>query len=74
MCVHVRKGLALLRASHYGEITVAGSCSLRSTLAVVPVLFAQATVTVAKTAYIRHPYVCVSHSAHESLMPPTVYC
>ena len=30
-CVHVQKGLALRRASHFGEIALAGSHRLRST-------------------------------------------
>ncbi len=36
------------RASHSGEIALSGSRRLRSTLAVVPVLFAHTVVTVAK--------------------------
>ena len=39
------KGLALPRASHSGEIALAGSSRLRSTLAAAPVLFAHAVVT-----------------------------
>ena len=46
-CVHVLKGLALPRGSHSGEITLAGSRCLLSTLAAAPVLFAHAFVTVA---------------------------
>ncbi len=41
MCVHALKGLALRRASHPGEIALAGSCRLHSTLAAAPVLFMQ---------------------------------
>ena len=47
-CAHARKGLVLPRASHSGEIALAGSRRLRSTLAAAPVLFAQAVVIVAK--------------------------
>jgi hypothetical protein len=53
--VHVLKGLALPRASHYGEIVLAGSCRLRSTLAVAPVLSAHAVVTVARIGKIITP-------------------
>ncbi len=41
-CVHTLKGLALPRASHSGEIALAGSRRLRSTLAAAPVLFVHA--------------------------------
>ena len=43
--VHTLKGLALPRACHSGEIALAGSRHLRSTLAAAPVLFAHAVVT-----------------------------
>ena len=48
-CAHAIKELALLCASHSGEIALAGSRRLRFTLVAVPVLFAHAVVTVAKT-------------------------
>ncbi len=48
--VHALKGLALPRASHSGEIALAGSRHLRSTLAAAPVLFAHAAITVGKTS------------------------
>jgi hypothetical protein len=41
-CAHALKGLVLLRASHSGEIALAGSRCLRPTLAVVPVLYMHA--------------------------------
>ncbi len=44
-CVRVLTGKALPRASHSGEITLASSRHLCSTLAAAPVLFAQAVVT-----------------------------
>ncbi len=47
VCVHVLNGLVLPRASHSGEIALAGSRRLRSTLAAAPVLFAHAVVTTA---------------------------
>ena len=47
--VHTLKGLALPRACHYGEIALAGSRRLHSTLAAARVLFAHTVVTVAKT-------------------------
>ncbi len=40
-CVRALKGLVLPRASHSGEIALAGSRRLCSTLAAVPVLFAK---------------------------------
>jgi hypothetical protein len=43
--VHAQKGLALPRASHSGEIALAGLYRLRSTLTAAPVLFAHAVVT-----------------------------
>ena len=48
-CVHTLKGLALPRASHSGEIALAGSRRLRSTLAAAPVHFVHAAVTVANS-------------------------
>ncbi len=42
------KGLALPRKSHSGEIALAGSHRLRSTLAAAPVLFVHAVITAAK--------------------------
>ncbi len=42
VCVQARKGLALPRASHSGEIALR---RLRSKLAAAPVLFAHAVVT-----------------------------
>jgi hypothetical protein len=47
-CVHALNGQALPRASHFGEIALADSGRLRSTLAAAPVLFAHAAVGVAK--------------------------
>ena len=47
-CVPARKGLALPRASHSGEIALVGSQRLRAMLATVPVLFAHNAVTVAE--------------------------
>jgi large subunit ribosomal protein L20 len=49
--VRALKGLALPRASHSSEITLAGSRRLRSTLAAAPVFSAHAVVTVAKNKY-----------------------
>jgi hypothetical protein len=46
--VRAQKGLALPRASHPGEIALAGSRRLHSTLAAAPVLFAHDAVTVAE--------------------------
>jgi hypothetical protein len=43
--VHTLKGLALPRPCQSGEIALAGSRRLRSTLAAAPVLFAHAVVT-----------------------------
>jgi hypothetical protein len=63
VCVRAVKGLALPRASHPGEIALSGSRHLRSTLAVAPVLFAHAVVTVAKNPYIRYRYI-VLRRAH----------
>ncbi len=60
-CVHERKGLALPRASHSGEIALAGSRRLHSTLAAAPVLFAHAVVTVAKTGRIITPNMAASN-------------
>ena len=50
--MHALKGLALRRASHSGEIVLAGSRRLRSTLAAAPVLFAHAAVTETKIGRI----------------------
>ncbi len=47
VCTHEHKGLVLRRASHSGEIALAGSHRLRSMLAAAPVLFAHAVATVA---------------------------
>ncbi len=44
------KALALPRSSHSGEIALADSHQLSSTLAAAPVLFAHAVVTAAKNA------------------------
>ncbi len=55
MCVHALKGLALPRASHFGEIALAGSRRLRSKLATTPVFSAHAVVTVAKTSSFSTP-------------------
>ncbi len=41
-CVHVRKGLSLPRASHFGEIALVGSRRLRSSLVAALVLVAHA--------------------------------
>ncbi len=49
-CVYARKGLALPRASHSGEIALVGSRRLRSTLAAAPALFVVTIITVAKTS------------------------
>jgi hypothetical protein len=46
-CVHALNELALPRASHSGEITLAASRRLLSMLAAVPFLVALAAVTVA---------------------------
>jgi hypothetical protein len=53
--VHTLKGLALPRASHSGEIALAGSRRLHSTLAAAPVLFAYAVVTEIKNKYNDQP-------------------
>ena len=65
-CVRAQKGLALPRASHSGEIALAGSRRLRSTLAAAPVLFAHAVVTEIEFGRIISPRancarVCVFH-------------
>ena len=44
-CLHSLKGLALPRASHSGEIALAGSRHLRSTLAAASILSAHVVVT-----------------------------
>ena len=55
-CVHARKGQAAAAcASHSGEITLAGSRRLRSTLAAAPVLSPQAAVTETEIAIIINP-------------------
>ncbi len=54
-CVRAQKGLALLRASHSGEITLAGSLRL---LAAAPVLFAHTVVTETKTGRIINLTMC----------------
>ena len=54
-CVRALKGLALPRAHHSGEIALAGSRGLHSTLAAAPVLFAHAAVTVAKQQMVSSP-------------------
>ena len=46
--MHALKVLVLPRASRSGEIALAGSRRLRSTLGAAPVLFAHVVVTVAK--------------------------
>ncbi len=43
--MYALKGLALPRASHFGEIALSGSRRLRSPLAPAPVLFAHAVAT-----------------------------
>jgi hypothetical protein len=43
--MHLRKGLALPRVGHSGEIALAGSRRLHFTHAAAPVLFAHAVVT-----------------------------
>ncbi len=48
--MHALKGLTLLRASRYGEIALAGSCRMCSTLAAAPVLSEHVFVTVVKNA------------------------
>jgi hypothetical protein len=53
--VHALKGLALPRASHSGEIALAGLCCLRSTLAAAPVLFAHIVATEIKVGRIINP-------------------
>jgi hypothetical protein len=55
-CVRARKGLALPRLSHSGEIALAGSRRLRSTLTAAPVLFAPAVFPLAKSKLFRRPY------------------
>ncbi len=71
--VHTLKGLALPRACHSGEITLAGSRRLHSTLAAAPVLFAHAVVTETNIGRIINPmlhimgpssYLNVVHDAH----------
>ncbi len=56
VCVHALKRLGLPRASHSGEIALAGSRRLRSTLAAAPFLFAHAVATVAENKKLQHPY------------------
>jgi hypothetical protein len=67
--VHARKGLALQRASHSGEIALAGSRHLRSTLA-ARVFFAHTVVTLAKTSSFITPIKCLSIPA--PLLPDMV--
>ena len=58
------KGLALPRASYSGEIALAGSRGLHSTLVAAPVLFAHAAVTEAKNQVVLGSYdhgACVPH-------------
>ena len=43
------------RASHSGEIALAGSCRLRSTLVAAPVLFAHAVFTLVKSKQFHSP-------------------
>ncbi len=62
-CVHALKGLALLRASHSGEIALVGSRRLRSTLVAAPVLFAHAIVTEIKIGRITSPTAVVEPQA-----------
>ena len=50
----VLEGLVVMRASYYGEIALAGSRLLRSTLATASAPFAHATITVAKNNTWRH--------------------
>ena len=53
--MHARKGMALLRANHTGEVTLVGSRCLRSTFAAAPVLFAHAAVTETQIGRIISP-------------------
>ena len=49
-CMDALKGLALPRASHSGEIALAGSRCLRFTLAAAPVLFKHDIITEANNS------------------------
>ena len=53
--VHAPSGLALARASHSGEITLAASRRLRSTRTAAPVLFANAVITETEVGGIASP-------------------
>jgi hypothetical protein len=55
-CVHTLKGLALPRACHSGEIALASSRRLHSTLKEAPVLFAHGVVTADKTGRLPTPH------------------
>ena len=68
------KELALPRASHSGEIALAGSRCRRSTLAVAPVLFAPGVVTETKIVQIISPSLNCPCIAAETGAPcgPTV--
>ena len=55
VCAHALKALALPRAGHSGEIALAGSRRLRSTVAAAPVLFTHALVTEIKIGRIISP-------------------
>ena len=59
MRAHALKGLALLCASHSGEIALSGSRRLRSTRVAAPVFFAHAVVTEIKIGRITSPCLFV---------------
>ncbi len=61
------EGLALPRVSHSGEIALAGSRRLRSTLAVAPVLFAHAVVAKAKICRIISPIRAHQYYKHATI-------
>ncbi len=66
-CVNPLKGLAQPHVSHYGEITLAGSRLLRSTLAAAPVHFAQATVAVGEINSFNTPNKMKMHCERRSV-------
>ena len=72
-CVRARKESALPHASHFSEIAPAGSRRLHSTVAVAPVLFVHAVVTVTKcrssATSTRNTTVSETASCSRTMMP-----
>ena len=61
VCAYARKGLVLPRASHSGEIALAGSRRLRSTHAAAPALFAHAVVTAVTRPHGTKQWISKAH-------------